>query len=62
MREEEKLLDAVAEKRALMGVAELAHGVEYSDPIVTAWKPPKWALAMDPAKHDRVRKKYKYGI
>ena len=58
-REEEKLLDAVAEKRALMGVAELALGVEYNDPIVTAWKPPRRILNMNPDRHERVRKKHK---
>ncbi|KAL7647625.1 UNVERIFIED_CONTAM: hypothetical protein RMT77_001225 [Armadillidium vulgare] len=57
-REEQKLLDAVVEKRALMGVAELAHGVEYVEPIITAWKPPKKILELDPKKHEKVRRKF----
>lgn len=58
-REEERLLEAVAEKRALMAVSELARGVQYEEPVVTAWRPPKRVLAMDNKRHDRVRKKYK---
>ncbi|XP_064103590.1 ATP-dependent RNA helicase abstrakt-like [Macrobrachium nipponense] len=58
-REEKRLLEAVAEKRALMGVSELARGVQYEDPVVTAWRPPKRILAMDEKRHERVRRKYK---
>ena len=35
LKEEEKILESVAEKTALMGVAELAKGIEYKDPIKT---------------------------
>jgi len=35
LKEEEKILESVAEKTALMGVAELAKGIEYTDPIKT---------------------------
>ncbi|KAK3856412.1 hypothetical protein Pcinc_037264 [Petrolisthes cinctipes] len=58
-REEKRLLEAVAEKRALMGVSELARGVQYEDPVVTAWRPPRRVLAMDSKRHNRVRAKYK---
>ncbi|CAL4067252.1 unnamed protein product, partial [Meganyctiphanes norvegica] len=57
-KEEHKLLEAVAEKRALMGVNELAQGVTYEEPIVTAWKPPRRILTMGPTRDARVRKKY----
>jgi hypothetical protein len=30
-------LESVAEKKALMGVAELAKGIQYEDPIKTRW-------------------------
>ena len=33
--EEQKILHSIKETRALMGVAELAKGVVYSDPIKT---------------------------
>lgn len=35
LKEEEKILESVAEKKALMGVAELAKGIQYQDPIKT---------------------------
>jgi ATP-dependent RNA helicase DDX41 len=37
LKEEEKILESVAEKKALMGVAELAKGIQYEDPIKTRW-------------------------
>lgn len=35
LKEEEKILESVAEKTALMGVAELAKGIAYTEPIKT---------------------------
>jgi hypothetical protein len=35
LKEEEKILESIAEKKALMGVAELARGIQYEDPIKT---------------------------
>ena len=35
LKEEQKLLESVAEKRVLMAAAELAQGVEYTEPIKT---------------------------
>lgn len=57
LKEEEKILESVAEKKALMGVAELAKGVQYEDPIKTGWKPPHYILAMSEERHERVRRK-----
>ncbi len=37
LKEEEKILESVAEKRALMGVAELAKGIQYEEPIKTRY-------------------------
>ena len=37
MKEEEKILESVADKTALKGVAELAKGIEYTDPIKTGY-------------------------
>ncbi|ESO04877.1 hypothetical protein HELRODRAFT_78123, partial [Helobdella robusta] len=55
LKEEEKILESVAEKTALMGVAELAKGIQYGDSIKTSWKVPKYVLAMPPSRHQRVR-------
>lgn len=57
LKEEEKILESVAEKKALMGVAELAKGVQYEDPIKTSWNPPRYILARTPAMHDALREK-----
>lgn len=40
LKEEEKILESIAEKKALMGVAELAKGIQYDDPIKTRYVVP----------------------
>lgn len=57
LKEEEKILESVAENKALMGVAELAKGIQYEDPIKTSWKPPRIILNLGEGRHERVRKK-----
>ncbi|GFX42580.1 ATP-dependent RNA helicase abstrakt [Trichonephila clavipes] len=59
LKEEEKILESVAEKRALMGVAELAKGIQYEEPIKTGWRPPRYILEMSEKRHERVRRKYR---
>lgn len=60
MREdEEKILEIVAAKKALMGVAELAKGIQYEDPIKTSWKPPRYVLEKPDYVHDAIRHKMK---
>ena len=59
LKEEEKILESVAEKTALMGVAELAKGISYEDPIKTSWKPPGFILAIPEHKHEALREKLK---
>lgn len=55
LKEEEKILESVTEKKALMGVAELAKGVQYDDPIKTSWKPPKYILNQTETQHEVTR-------
>ncbi|XP_013383180.1 probable ATP-dependent RNA helicase DDX41 [Lingula anatina] len=57
LKEEERILESVAENKALMGVAELAKGIQYQDPIKTGWTPPRAILAMPKERHQRMRKK-----
>ncbi|KAL9704788.1 hypothetical protein quinque_008306 [Culex quinquefasciatus] len=57
LKEEEKILESVAEKKALMGVAELAKGIQYEDPIKTSWKPPRYILARADVSHEKVRER-----
>ncbi|XP_064604084.1 probable ATP-dependent RNA helicase DDX41 isoform X2 [Liolophura sinensis] len=58
LKEEEKILENVAQKKALMGVAELAKGIQYEDPIKTGWRPPDYISEMSEGRHERVRKKW----
>uniref|UniRef100_K7FBP9 RNA helicase n=1 Tax=Pelodiscus sinensis TaxID=13735 RepID=K7FBP9_PELSI len=58
LKEEEKILESVAEGRALMSVKEMAKGITYDDPIKTSWKAPRYILGMSEARHNRVRRKY----
>uniref|UniRef100_A0A668AKZ3 RNA helicase n=1 Tax=Myripristis murdjan TaxID=586833 RepID=A0A668AKZ3_9TELE len=58
LKEEEKILESVAEGRALMSVKEMAKGIIYDDPIKTSWKAPRYILNMPEARHERVRKKF----
>ncbi|KAJ8933930.1 hypothetical protein NQ314_013686 [Rhamnusium bicolor] len=55
LRKEEEILEIVAEKKALMGVSELAKGIQYSDPIKTSWRPPKYILQMSGSRHEKLR-------
>lgn len=59
LKEEEKILESVAEKTALMGVAELAKGIQYEEPIKTSWKPPRYILSQPAFVHDAIRNKLK---
>lgn len=55
LRKEEEILESVAEKKALMGVSELAKGVQYTQPIKTSWKPPRYILEMPESRHEKLR-------
>ncbi|XP_030768282.1 ATP-dependent RNA helicase abstrakt [Sitophilus oryzae] len=55
LKKEEEILEIVAEKKALMGVSELAKGIQYNDPIKTSWRPPRYILAMPHTRHEKIR-------
>ncbi|XP_069139042.1 probable ATP-dependent RNA helicase DDX41 [Argopecten irradians] len=57
LKEEERILESVAEKTALMGVAELAKGIQYQEAIKTGWLPPRCIRELSEARHARLRKK-----
>ncbi|KAL5021484.1 hypothetical protein ScPMuIL_000639 [Solemya velum] len=58
LKEEERILESVAEKKALMGVAELAKGIQYQEAIKTGWRPPQYIMDMPEKRHENVRKKW----
>lgn len=55
-REEEHILESVAQSKALMGVAELAKGIQYEEPIKTSWTPPRCILNLPEERHERIRR------
>lgn len=57
LKKEEEILEIVAEKKALMGVSELAKGIQYNEPIKTSWRPPKYILQSPPERHEKIREK-----
>ncbi|XP_053208812.1 ATP-dependent RNA helicase abstrakt-like [Panonychus citri] len=59
LEEEKKILESIAEKKALMGVAELAKGIQYTEPIKTGWKLPKYIEEMSETKRSRILEKYR---
>ncbi len=44
LKEEQKILESVAQAKALMSIQEIAKGIQYLDPTKTSWKPPKCIL------------------
>lgn len=55
LRKEEEILEIVAEKKALMGVSELAKGIQYNEPIKTSWRPPRYILELPESRHELIR-------
>lgn len=58
LKEEEKILDSIAEKKVLMAVGEIAKGIVYTDSIKTGWRPPRYFQSYPPEKFERLRKKW----
>lgn len=57
LKEEEKILESVAQQKALMAVSELAKGIQYEDPIKTSWRPPRYIAQMSEKRREAIRKK-----
>lgn len=57
LKEEEKILESVAERKALMAASELAKAIVYEDPIKTSWKPPRYVLLQSNQKQEELRTK-----
>lgn len=59
IKEEQKLLEIITEKKALKGVLELAKGIQYDKPIETGWRPPKYISDLSKEDADKLREKYR---
>lgn len=56
MKEEEAhVLAELSRQPALKAAAELAHGVEYTEPMKTTWRPPRYLSSAPEAHHKEVR-------
>ena len=58
LKEEEKILESITERKALMAAGELAKGIIYEDSIKTGWKPPRYIRQYPRAKMEKIRKQY----
>ncbi|KAM5245578.1 LOW QUALITY PROTEIN: putative ATP-dependent RNA helicase DDX41 [Ctenodactylus gundi] len=58
LKEEEKILERIAEGRAVVSMKEIAKGITYDDPIKTSWTPPRYVRSMSEERHQCVRKKH----
>jgi len=58
LKEEEKILDSIAEKKVLMAVGEIAKGIVYTDSIKTGWRPPRYFQCYSPEKFQKLRRKW----
>lgn len=59
LRKEEEILESVAEKTALMGVSELAKGIQYVEPIKTSWRPPRYVFDYPESRHELIRREFR---
>lgn len=59
MKEEENILRMISEKKALMGVKELAQGIQYDKPIETGWRPPKYIRELSEEDANKLREKHR---
>jgi len=55
---DEQTLEDLSQKKALMGVQELANDVKYTEPMKTDWRPPRHLRETTEEERDRLRKKW----
>ncbi|KAG8766106.1 hypothetical protein FRC15_006571 [Serendipita sp. 397] len=56
--EESELLAAIASRRKLASVEELAKGIQYTEPMKTSWRPPRYIRERSAQKNAEIREKY----
>ncbi|KXN90443.1 DEAD-box ATP-dependent RNA helicase 35 [Leucoagaricus sp. SymC.cos] len=55
---DQEILEAIRSRRKLVSDMELAKGIQYTDPLKTSWKPPRYVRDKTPEEHQRLRDKY----
>ncbi|EDV19755.1 uncharacterized protein TRIADDRAFT_51106 [Trichoplax adhaerens] len=58
LKEEQKILENISERKALMAAAELAKGIKYEKSLRTSWQPPGYLQRLSEGARDRLRKKW----
>jgi ATP-dependent RNA helicase DDX41 len=58
LKDEEKIFQEVTEKKALMGVKELARGITYTESLRSSWTPPRYLASMPEEMRVALRKKW----
>ncbi|KAM6500809.1 DEAD domain containing protein [Amanita muscaria] len=53
-----EILEAIQTKKKLVSDMELAKGIQYTEPLKTSWRPPKYIRDQSEAQHQRLREKY----
>ncbi|KAF7796788.1 hypothetical protein EIP86_007972 [Pleurotus ostreatoroseus] len=53
-----EILAAIASRRKLASDLELAKGVQYTEPLKTSWRPPRFVRERTEEQHRRLREKY----
>ncbi|KDQ12334.1 hypothetical protein BOTBODRAFT_34629 [Botryobasidium botryosum FD-172 SS1] len=55
---DEEILKAISNKKKLFSDMELAQGIQYTDPLPTSWRPPRFIRERTEAQHSKLREKY----
>ncbi|KAF8634391.1 hypothetical protein AX17_004204 [Amanita inopinata Kibby_2008] len=53
-----EILEAIRSRRKLASDMELAKGIQYTEPLKTNWRPPKYIRERTQEQHQRLREKY----
>jgi ATP-dependent RNA helicase DDX41 len=57
LQQENEIIRHLSDRKTLASVHELAHGIAYTEPLLTGWKPPLPIREMSKRKRDKIRKR-----
>ncbi|KAJ3565099.1 hypothetical protein NP233_g7868 [Leucocoprinus birnbaumii] len=55
---DQEILEAIRSRRKLVSDMELAKGIQYTDPLTTSWRPPRYIRDRTEQEHYKLREKY----